>query len=227
MVWGYVLEDLTTLEINTAIVAEIVAEVFIPWEVYHSIYSISRASLVVSAVDLSLHDRYLQLRRQLELAYNLLLIDPNSQLYDRVLVAEIKRNLPLLASSDSSWETIATKLPPSISRDHHKHRSALNKLLKEPSFLTTLRQLNNAKALLDRRDRNLQREANTITDITYAQTVIQLDGTISNCYAQAILDRSDRDKLLKLHEKSVAAAERQWRSLLKFVASTGTLNIDK
>jgi hypothetical protein len=213
-----VLENLATVEISTAIVGEIVGEVFIPWEVYHSIYSISRASLVESGVNSSLHDRYLQLRRQLELAYNLLLIDPDSSLYDRAVVKDVKYNLPLLATSDISWENIPTKLPPSLPGDRPKRKSPLNKLLVERSFLTTLRQLGNAKALLDRRERNLKREANTINDLTYAQTVIQLDGTISNRYAQSILERSDRDKLLKLHEKSVAAAERQWRGLLKFAA---------
>ncbi len=212
------LENLATVEISTTIVAEIIEDVFIPWEVYQAIYSISRASLVTSAVDLSLHDRYLQLRRQLELAYNLLLIDPHSRLYDRTLTAEVKHNLPFLARGSNTWENIPTKLPPPISSDRDSTQSTINKLLEERSFLNTLRQLGNTKTLLDRRDRHLHQERNTITDMTYAQTIIQLDSQIINRYAQAILERSDRDKLLKLHEKSVAAGERQWRGLLKFAA---------
>ncbi len=212
------LENLATVEISTAIVAEIIEDVFIPWEVYQSIYSISRTSLTTSAVDLSLHDRYLQLRRQLELAYNLLLIAPHSPLYDRTLIPEVKHNLPLLAQASSTWENIPSKLPPPISSDRDSTPSTLNKLLEERSFLNTLRQLGNSKALLDRRDRYLRQDRNTLTDMTYAQTIIQLDSKIINRYDRAILERSDCDKLLKLHEKSVAAAERQWRGLLKFVA---------
>ena len=212
------LENLATVEISTAIVAEIIEDVFIPWEVYQAIYSISRTSLTRSAIDLSLHHRYLQLRRQLELAYNLLLIDPHSPLYDRTLATEVKHNLPLLAQPSSTWENIPTKLPPPISSGRDSRQSTLNKLLEERSFLTILRQLGNTKTLLDRRDRYLHQDRNTITDMTYAQTIIQLDSKITNRYAQTILEQSDRDKLLKLHEKSVAAAERQWRGLLKFAA---------
>ena len=212
------LENLATVEISTAIVAEIIEDVFIPWEVYQTIYSISRACLATSSIDSSLHDRYLQLRRQLELAYNLLLIDPHSRLYDRTIVSEVKQNLPLLARSDSTWENIPTLLPQPISSDRNLTKSKLNKLLEERIFLNTLRQLGNTKALLDRRDRHLHQDRNNITDMTYAQTIIQLDGTIINRYAQTILERSDRGLLLKLHEKSVEAAERQWRGLLKFVA---------
>lgn len=213
------LENLATVEISTAIVAEIIEDVFIPWEVYQGIYSISRGALATSAIDLSLHDRYLQLRRQLELAYNLLLIDPHSRLYNRPIVSEVKRNLPVLAQSGNSWENIPSKLPQPISSDRNSSKSTLNKLFNEPGFLNTLRQLGNTRASLDRRDRYLHQNRNNITDMTYAQTVIQLNGTIINRYAQTILERSDRDQLLKLHEKSVAAAERQWRGLLKFAAS--------
>ena len=212
------LENLVTLEVSTAIAAEIVENAFIPWEVYHNIYSISRAALVAAAVDLSLHHRYLQLRRQLELAYNLLLIDPQSSLYNRRQVLEVKQNLPKLASSDTSWENLPTKLPPPLAKVGHSSHSQLNKLLKEPSFLKTLRQLGNTKTLLDRRDRYLTEDHNTIVDTVYAQTTIQLDNTIINRYSQKIFERSDRQQLLQLHEQSVAAAAKQWRGLLKYAA---------
>ena len=212
------LENFATVEISTAIVAEIIEDVFIPWEVYQAIYSISRNFLTTSAIDLSLHHRYLQLRRQLELAYNLLLINPHSPLYDRTVVREVKQDLPLLAQSSSIWENIPSKLPPPISSVNGSTQSTLNKLLEERSFLYTLRQLGKTKALLDQRNRHLHQAQNTITDMTYAQTIIQLDGKIINRYAQTVLEQSDRDRLLKLHEKSVIAAEKQWRGLLKFAA---------
>ena len=105
------LENITAVEISTVIVEEIVDEMFIPWEVYQGIYYISRSSLEQSNIDLSLRSRYLQLRRQLELAYCLLLTDSNSQLYNRTLVREIRRDLPILSCDDSEWETIPTRLP--------------------------------------------------------------------------------------------------------------------
>ncbi|NJL52394.1 MAG: hypothetical protein HC930_09570 [Hydrococcus sp. SU_1_0] len=91
------LENITTVEISTVIVDEIEDEIFIPWEVYQAIYDLSRSYLEQSAIDLSLWNRYLQLRRQLELAYCLLLVDASSSQYNRLLVAEVKRDLPLLS----------------------------------------------------------------------------------------------------------------------------------
>ena len=106
------LENITAVEISTVIVEEIVDEIFIPWEVYQAIYYLSRSYLEQSAIDLSLRNRYLQLRRQLELAYCLLLIDINSQLYNPTLVPEITRDLPILSQQNVDWETI----PPGYQR---------------------------------------------------------------------------------------------------------------
>ena len=67
------LENITAIEISTVIVEEIVDETFIPWEVYQALFYLSRPYLEQLAIDISLENRYLQLRRQLELAYCLLL----------------------------------------------------------------------------------------------------------------------------------------------------------
>ncbi|MEY4519910.1 MAG: hypothetical protein RLZZ499_2510 [Cyanobacteriota bacterium] len=214
------LTNITTVEISTVIVDEIVDEIFIPWEVYQAIYGLSRSFLEQSAIDLSLWNRYLQLRRQLELAYCLLLIDASSAQYNRLLVAEIKRDLPILSQQNVDWENIPTRLPEPISSSRNS-MSQVNQLLKERQFINILQQLNKRKIALDRRDRILQSSSrqHNITDTTYAQTSLQLNGKIVNRYSQAILGRSDRHLLLQLHERSTATGEQQWRGLVKFMLS--------
>lgn len=214
------LENITSVEISTVIVEEIVDEMFIPWEVYQDIYYLSRFDLQRSSVTRSLHDRYLQLRRQLELAYCLLLIDADSQLYERRLVKEVKRNLPVLSQKNGEWETIATKLPEPIPHSRH-HMREVNRLLKDSQFINVLQQLNKRKTALDRRDRILRsaHSSNDISDLTYAQTSLQLDGKIINRYSQAILERRDRQLLLQLHEQSTTTGEQQWRGLIQFLVS--------
>ena len=215
------LENITAVEISTVIVKEIVDEIFIPWEVYQGIYYLSRVHLESSTIDLSLQNRYLQLCRQLELAYCLLIIDPNSTLYNRILVSEIKRDLPVLTQQDSEWEKLATRLPEPIPNSRRQNMSAVNKLLRDPQFVNVLRQINKRKTAIDRRDRILRSSSlsNNITETTYAQTSLQLNGKIINRYSQAILGRSDRDLLLKLHEQSTNVGEQQWRGLVKFLLS--------
>lgn len=219
------LANITTVEISTVIVDEIVDEVFIPWEVYQAIYHLSRSYLEQSAIDLSLWNRYLQLRRQLELAYCLLLVDASSSQYNRLLVAEVKRDLPILSQQNVDWETISTRLPEPIPSSRHS-LAKVNQLLKEQQFINVLQQLNKRKTALDRRDRILRNSSQpdnlhhlNITDTTYAQTSLQLNGKIVNRYSQAILGRSDRNLLLQLHEQSTATGEQQWRGLVKFILS--------
>ena len=215
------LENITAVEISTVIVDEIVDEIFIPWEAYQAIYYLSRFYLEQSAIDLSLHNRYLQLRRQLELAYCLLLVDTSSQLYNRTLVAEITRDLGILSQQNVDWETIPTRLPEPIPISRRQNMSAINKLLRDHQFINVLQQLNKLKSALDRRDRILRGSSrqNNITDTTYAQTSLQLNGKIINRYSQAILGRSDRNLLLQLHEQSTRTGEQQWRGLVSFVLS--------
>jgi hypothetical protein len=215
------LENLTAVEISTVIVEEIVDEIFIPWEVYQAIYYLSRNYLEQSAISASLGDRYLQLRRQLELAYCLLLVDPSSQLYNRTLVKEIKRDLPILSQKNTEWETIPSRLPEPIPSSRQQSMSGVNQLLSDRQFINILQQLNKRKIALDQRDRSLRNSSHpqNINDSTYAQTSLQLDGKIINRYSQAILGRSDRDLLLHLHEQSTTAGEQQWHGLVKFMLS--------
>ena len=145
---------------------------------------------------------------------------PDSQLYNRTLVAEIKRDLPVL-SQNVDWETIPTRLPEPIPYRRHQTMSHLNQLWRSPQFIDVLQQLNKRKVALDRRNRILRSSEgqNDITDTTYAQTSLQLNGKIVNRYSQAILGRSDRHLLLQLHEQSTTAGEKQWQGLVKFMLS--------
>ncbi len=216
-----VLENITAVEISTVIVTEIVDEMFIPWEVYQGLFYLSDESLEQSQVDPSLRSHYLQLRRQLELAYCLLLVDSNSSLYNRRLVKEIQRDLPVLIGQDSQWQTLATRLPEPIPSSRHQTMSAINQLIGNRSFINILQQLHKKKIALDRRKRILDSSdvPNDITDSAYAQTSLQLDGKIINRYAEAILQRRDRDLLLQLHQQSTTAGEKQWRGLIGFMLS--------
>ncbi len=219
------LEDIPALEVSTTIVEEITPEVFIPWEVYQDIYQISPVYLQKLAIDPSFCDRYLDLRRRLELQYALLLVNPDSKLHNSRLKPEIQDDLPILAKSSTNWEDLPTRLPsPNSLSDRDK--KTLHKLLQESQFLTTLQQLGKLKDILDRKALNTQKIAsdNSIshkipTDITYAQTSIKINGKIANRYSQEILalDLQHQQNIIKLHNKGILAGEKQWHQLFKFV----------
>ena len=210
------LDNITTIEINTVIVEEIVEEIFIPWEIYQAVYYISRSALAAEGVHPSLHDRYLNLRRELELKYSLLSLERNSPFYNRRQAAEIRRNLPLLTAPNHDWENLSTRLPEPLPREKDAPISAIDHLFKDRRFVKTLRQLGKIKSNLDWRGRTLRHNSHSILNQTYAQTTISLDGRITNRYAQKILQHRDRQSLLKLHHQSVKAASKEWQELLKF-----------
>ena len=131
------LEDIPALEVSTTIVEEITPEVFIPWEIYQAIYQISPAYLQSIAINPNLCDRYLDLRRRLELQYALLLVNPDSKLYNSRLKPEIQTDLPTLANSSTNWDNLPNRLPsPESASD--RDQKTLHKLLQEPQFLIIL-----------------------------------------------------------------------------------------
>jgi hypothetical protein len=221
--------EIAALEINTMIVEEIEEVKLTPWQLYQSIYPISPAYLEQSKIHPSLRDRYLQIRRQLEIEYLLLAIDPLSGLYQPAIISQIKRDLSILSQPISDWEKIiATKLPQPIPTEDVSAIPTVHLLLHNYHFLQSLRKLGNVKIALDRRNYHLlELESNTkvtselklstTTDLIYAQTLIQLDGKIVNRYAQEILTHPQKDSLLSIHGDSVQAGEKQWRELLEFV----------
>ena len=212
------LDKITTLEVNTTIVSEIRDEVFLTWEAYQDIYGISRNNLQELGIASELCDRYLDLRRQLELKYALRAINPNCAFYDSVAKENIMRSLPILRRlNDPSWENFATLLPSPFAAEKTAEHQLLSKILTDKSFLRVLRQLSKKKTNLDQSPQTASTTSNK--DITYAQTVIELEGTISNYYAQEILHHPDKKAILILHQQGVASAEKQWYGLLKFALS--------
>ena len=222
------LEDIPALEVSTTIVEEITPEVFIPWEIYQGIYQISPAYLQSRAIDPNLCDRYLDLRRRLELQYALLLVNPDSKLYNSRLKSEIQTDLSILAKSSPKWEDIPNRLPsPESAKD--RDQKTLHKLLQEPQFLITLRQLGKRKDKLDSKSLNRQKIVDDdilgykiSPNITYAQTSIRIDGKISNCYSQEILklDLKNQQNIIEIHNQGILAGEKQWHNLIKFILKT-------
>ncbi|MEC4805853.1 MAG: hypothetical protein SAJ12_07145 [Jaaginema sp. PMC 1079.18] len=210
-----VLTEMTALEVNTIVVEEITGHKFIPWESYRDIYEISPNWLEQSGIHPSLRDRYLDLRRNLEREYTMLLSNPDSALYD-AQTADLDRDDSLLPNpfqAGISGEIVRVQ-----------------QLLSDSRFLRNLRKQAELKVCWDRRNRALQRLAasrpdlppGTIakairTDLIYAQTTIQLDGDIINRYSEDAIAHPHRDTLLRIHHDSVEAGERQWRGILGFV----------
>lgn len=207
--------EVTALEFNTIIVEEITTEQLLPWQVYQEIYSISRQQLQQTQIDLTLRDRYLELRRQLELAYILLLSDPNSDLDDSQ-PDRARQNLAIFSQSNSEWEHLPTLLPDPFTNATERTTDLVFNLLRNYDFLRTLRQLGTVKQALDRQNHALKQDYSPKFDRIYAQTKIQIDGKIFNRYSQNILTHPQQTQILKIHQNSIFWGEQQWYSLLKF-----------
>lgn len=218
---GEVLIDITALEVNTLVVEHISANKFIAWETYRDIYSISPAYLEQQGIHPSLRDRYLDLRHTLEREYRSLLSDPNCELYDPTFLEE--------GTADNSISLNSTQLPNPIKPNSSEAIIKAQKIVHNCRFLRCLRKLCELKAALDSRNNILWREQIqqlnpsepiekvVITDIIYAQTIIQLDGDVINRYAQEILHHPHRDVILEIHQEGVIASQNQWRGLLDFI----------
>ena len=208
-----ILDNVTTLKVDTIIVPEITEELYLPWEIYQDIYDISRANLEAAKIPPKLCDRYMNLRRQLELKYALRAINPNCDFYNPSEKNNIIKNLPILKSStDRNWEKLPSLLPSPFVSKKTEENELLSKVLVDKPLLTLLRQLGKNKADLDRNNTT----PITNPDITYAQTVIHLDSQIINKYAQEILHHADKEAILLLHQQGIEYAQKQWYKLLKF-----------
>jgi hypothetical protein len=228
---GEVLIDITALEVNTMVVEQITGHKFIAWEAYQEIYSISQHYLEQTGIHQSLRDRYLELRQKLELEYSLLLANPTSQFYNPTLLNSATEDNPILTESTVQLDKSQTRLPNPLRPGSPEEILEAQKLLSNSRFLRSLRKVSELKAALDSRNKALMKKQNelpsnvksdviqkaVITDLIYAQTVIQLDGEVINRYSQEIFDHPYQEVILQLHREGVTASEKQWRGLLEFI----------
>lgn len=228
---GDVLLDITALEVNTMVVEQITGDKFISWEAYRDIYAISQEYLEQQEIHESLRPRYLELRKNLELEYTLLLTDPTSAFYDPKVVESARQANQILTDPTLEMHDIQTRLPDPLRPTNSEEILKAHKVLNDSGFLRSLRKLSELKAALDNRNKALWKkqdeqpdylESDALnksvkTDIIYAQTVIQLDGDVINRYSQAIFDHPHRDLILQIHKEGVTAGEKQWRGLLEFI----------
>ncbi|WP_265266560.1 hypothetical protein [Spirulina subsalsa] len=224
-----VLTDITALEINTMVVERITGDKFIPWDAYCDLYRVDHQSVYGVNVHESLRDRYLTLRRDLEIEYALLRSDPTSDLFDPEAMSPQQPKWQMLTAANLE-NLPPTQLPDPFAATYPQERLKIQQLLSNGRFLRALRKMTELKASLDCRNQALLRlqhqyptqtpkaiERAVKTDLIYAQSVIQLDGDVMNRYSAEILDHPQREVLLQLHQESVSASAREWRSLVEFL----------
>jgi len=228
---GEVLVDITALEVNTMVVAQITGDKFIAWEAYRDIYAISEDYLEQQEIHQSLRDRYLELRKNLELEYTLLLTNPSSEFYDPSVLNSARGDGQILTDPTLKMHEIQTRLPDPVQPTSPEDILKAQRVLDNSHFLRSLRKISELKAALDNRNKALLKkqaeqegyvksevlQKSVKTDMIYAQTVIQLDGDIINRYSQEIFDHPQRDTILLIHKEGVLAGEKQWRGLLEFI----------
>lgn len=230
---GEVLIDITALEVNTMVVERITGDKFIAWEAYRDIYPISQQYLEQQGIHQSLLERYIELRKNLELEYAILLSDPTSEFYDPTVLESATEGNQILTNPTLELHEMRSQLPDPINPTNSGEILKVREVLNNSRFLRSLRKISELKAALDNRNKALLRKRNeqlgriapdvlqkaVTTDLIYAQTVIQLDGDIINRYSQEILDHPHREVILQIHQEGVAAGEKQWRGLLEFIIS--------
>ena len=228
---GEVLIDITALEVNTMVVERITGDKFIAWEAYRDIYAISQDYLEQQEIHESLRDRYIDIRKTLELEYTLLLSDPTSEFYDPTILDSASSDNQILSDPTVKLNEIQTRLPDPINPTSPTDILKAQELLNNSHFLRSLRKLSELKAALDNRNKALLKKQDELpdsvqpdvvhkavrTDMIYAQTVIQIDGDVINRYSQEIFDHPHRELILQIHREGVTAGEKQWRGLLEFI----------
>ncbi|NEP60410.1 MAG: hypothetical protein F6K31_25985 [Symploca sp. SIO2G7] len=226
-----VLIDITALEVNTMVVEQISGDKFIPWEAYRDIYPISPTYLEQQGIHESLRDRYIELRKNLELEYTLLLSDPTSEFYEQaVLNSATQQDNQILTDPTVELEQMQSRLPDPYSINTSQKALDLKQILKNGRFLRSLRKMSELKGALDNRNKALHKiqdeqshlpseviQKAVKTDMIYAQTVIQLDGDLINRYSEEILAHPHRDMILQIHRDGVLSGQKQWREMLEFV----------
>ncbi|BAW95217.1 hypothetical protein NIES970_01190 [[Synechococcus] sp. NIES-970] len=201
--------DATTLEVNTMVVETIDGQRFIPRMVYQELYRLNRVDLTQQHCPLELQAVYLNLRSQLERQYQALLREPSSLLYDQSLIEP---------------ETLSPEISPLPNPlGNAEEIEQLQKLLGDRQFLCCLRKVGELKTALDQQWRKQQQQGGTPATTTsspeliQAKTVLQLDGTINNTYAAALLTHPHSTMILQIHQQNIQTSTQQWQGLLSFL----------
>ncbi|HEY9804392.1 MAG TPA: hypothetical protein V6D25_28930 [Leptolyngbyaceae cyanobacterium] len=229
-------DDITALEVNTMVVANITGNKFNAWEAYQEIYSINDKDYFdVKKIpnDSPLRERYLNLFSQLEREYFYIIIE-NEQLNNKKveqyhqrlqLLKEVKKGN--IVESDPQYIELARPILPAPTpvldrenlnnqnqQDWEQNCQEIQYLLTNDKFVRSLRKIAELKAALDGGD-----VTSTRTDTIYAQTVMQLDGDIITRYHKDLFSLPEEAKklILQVHNEGVVAGEKQWHGVLDFL----------
>ncbi|BAT51773.1 hypothetical protein NOS3756_07020 [Nostoc sp. NIES-3756] len=229
--------DITALEVNTMIVANITGNKFNAWEAYQEIYSINdKDYFTVKEIpeDSSLRERYKSLFEQLEREYFYIILE-NKELHNRKIEQYHRRlqfkkdNKDPMVESDPRYVELARPiLPPPTpvtdqgssdnqnerQREWEQNLQEIQVLLSNDKFVRSLRKIAELKAALDGGNVKSAR-----TDTIYAQTVMQLDGDIITRYHKDLfgLPEETKNLILRVHNEGVVSGEKQWHGVLDFM----------
>lgn len=192
--------DAATLEVNTMVVETITGQRFIPLDVYNELYQLNLDHLNQQDCPSQLGPLYLDLRHQLERQYHGLLREPSSLLYDPTVASNTPVTLPPLPNPAGDTSEI----------------QQLQKLLGDRQFRCCLRKMGELKTALDQQKQRATTTATT-PGLIYAKTVLQLDGTITNTYAEALLSHPQCGMILQAHQYNIQTSEQQWQGILNFL----------
>lgn len=214
-----ILQNSTEFQVTTIVVDKIDYYKFIPQHIYRDIYLISQTHLKELKIHPSLWQRYLYLRKELELCYLNLLVNPNSEFYDSEKQVNIKKHIRLFDDPNLNWNTLLTKLP-TPSSAAHQPSFYLEKLLNNNDFLKTLRQLGEIKFFLDKYNYHLSLSNNLNilpANIIYSDSKFSLDGTIVHQCSHNLLDYPQAKLFLAIHQENIKQAQNQWQNWLLFL----------
>lgn len=216
------LTDITALEVNTMVVAQITAAKFNAWEAYQAIYSVSDQYIKTTKIPEESYESYENLFNKLEKDYFYTLIDPDSGLEDLrdQKVEEYRKRLKYLkerkvAPEPSTLNSVRPILPDPTDESLDNWKK-IQDILDNNQFLRSLRKIIELKAALD----SNKIESAENVDTIYAQTVMQLDGDVISRYHKKLLEDEDtKDLILRIHNEGVVAGEKQWHELLDFMVT--------
>jgi hypothetical protein len=208
-------KDISALEVNTMIVSDISGLKFKPLLSYEALYRIPHKDLPENIIKDS--DDYYDDLYKGNLEYPSL-NGSNTKISSKDLNIARKNHLKLrerlgeaakLATNNQDYQ-----LPDPESVED---RPELHNLLENTQFIRSLRKLNELRSLAEKPEAS---DSSNVFDNIYAQTTIQLDGDIVNCFHKRLfesMEGDDRDFLIKVHLDAVNSGQKNWQSLLHLI----------